>query len=70
MTSADECMINPEIDSYNWILDRDPGHGDLLLLLVDRNGQRSKPLVLFNRTDWTVDWNDLNLQLILADEKL
>ncbi len=57
-------MINPEIDSYNWILDRDPGHGDLFLLLVNRNGQRSKPLVLFNRTDWTVGWNDLN------DEKL
>jgi len=57
-----------EINKYNWMLDRDPGHGDLLLLLVNRNGERS--FILINRTNWTVDWNDLNFQLILADEKL
>jgi hypothetical protein len=68
MTSADERWILPEIDNYNWILDRDPGHGDILLLLVNRNGERS--LILINRTDWTVDWNDLNFQSILADEEL
>jgi len=50
------------------MLDRDPGHGDLLLLLVNRNGERS--FILINQTNRTVDWNDLNFQLILADEKL
>lgn len=57
-----------EINKYNWMLDRDFGHGDLLLLLVNRNGKIS--FILINRTSQTVDWNNLTFQSILADEKL
>lgn len=58
----------PEIDSYNWILDRDPGYGDLLLIRIDENGTRRRPIVFFDSVGWTADWNEPEFKSILADE--
>ena len=64
-TPLRERYVIPEIDSYNWILDRDPGHGDLLLLRIDANGKRRRPLILFD----SAHWDDPDFMSILADEK-
>ncbi len=60
--------VIPEIDSYNWMLDRDPGYGDLLLIRIDENGRRRRPIVFFDSVGWTSDWNDPEFKSILADE--
>ena len=60
--------VTPEIDSYNWILDRDPGYGDLLLIRIDENGTRRRPIVFFDSVGWTADWNDPGFNSILVDE--
>ena len=60
--------VIPEIDSYNWILDRDPGHGDLLLIRIHKSGKKLRPIVFFESVRWTDDWNDPEFNSILADE--
>ncbi|MCJ1384536.1 hypothetical protein MMC17_007653 [Xylographa soralifera] len=66
---ADRCAF-PEIDSYYWLLDRDPGKGDLLLIRIDENGTRRKPLVIFDSLDGSIDWDDGRFRLILKDETM
>lgn len=67
-TSVGEHYVIPEIESYNWILDRDPGHGDLLLIRIDSHGKRRRPIVFFDSTSRTVNWDDPDFNDILADE--
>ena len=67
-TPVGKNYVIPEIDSYNWILDRDPGYGDLLLIRIDENGTRRRPIVFFDSVGWTADWNDPGFNSILADE--
>lgn len=68
-TPAREHYAIPEIESYNWILDRDPGEGDLLLIRVDGNGERLRPVVFFELGRGSSMWNDRKFISILADEK-
>ena len=64
---GDRCAF-PEIDSYYWLLDRDPGKGDLLLIRINKNGTRRKPLVIFDSLDGSIDWDDDRFRLIFKDE--
>ena len=63
-TPVGERYIIPEIDSYNWVMDRDPGDGDLLLIRIDKNGKRRRPLIVFG----SAGWDDPSFNSILADE--
>ena len=63
-TPAAERYVIPEIDSYNWILDRDPGHGDLLVIRIDEKGRRHRPLIFFD----SAHWDDPDFKSILIDE--
>lgn len=60
--------ITPEVDSYNWILDRDPGYGDLLLVRITKDGRIRRPVVLFDSTGWEKDWEKPAFKSILKDE--
>ncbi len=60
--------VIPEIENYSWILDRDPGRGDLLVIRIDRNGERRRPLVFFDTPDWTTGSHNDNINSILVDE--
>ena len=62
---AKTCVI-PEIDSYNWLLDRDPGKGDLLLIRISENGTRRRPIVFFDSD--AAQRNDEESKLIFADD--
>ncbi len=44
--------IIPELHNYVWLLDRDPGGTDLLVIRVDREGNVLKPLVVFDSDRW------------------
>ena len=68
LTPIGERYIIPEIENYNWILDRDPGLCDLLLIRIDRNGKIRRPIILFDSVDWKDKWDEPNFQFILADE--
>ncbi len=68
-TPIGEHYIIPEIESYNWILDRDPGEGDLLLIRINGDGKRQRPVVFFKLARGSSAWNDRKIISILADEK-
>lgn len=59
----------PEFNSYDWILNRDPLYGDLLLLRIDKDGTRRRPVVFFDSVGWTAaDWNEPDFKSIFTDE--
>ena len=64
-------------DKYNWILDRDPGYGDLLLVCIMSTGHVRRPLifstndaVVRGRQKIFVNWDKANFEEILDEEKL
>ena len=52
LTSNDRDYIIPERDCFVWILDRDPGRQDLLVVRIDEEGSLLPPLIVFNSTSW------------------
>ena len=49
---AEQDYIIPELHDYVWLLDRDPGGEDLLVIRVDEEGNILQPLILFDSTEW------------------
>ncbi|KAL9128656.1 MAG: hypothetical protein Q9217_002716 [Psora testacea] len=58
-----------EMEKFNWILDRDPGYGEILLVRVDRSGKRQSPIVFFDSSQLDENLDDEDIQSILEDER-
>ena len=74
-TPADEQFVMPEKDDFNWLLDRDPGVGDLILIRVSETGEIMIPVIINStgrlvgaRRKPLVDWNDDGFNAVIADE--
>ncbi|KAG8527384.1 uncharacterized protein KY384_007536 [Bacidia gigantensis] len=72
-TPADEEGTHPESDMYTWILDRDPGIGDLFIIRINQAGYFCRPIFVFDATggvaaksDHTVDWDSKELKAASA----
>ena len=75
-TPADEQFVLPEKDHFNWLLDRDPGAGDLILLRVSETGKILRPVIIYStsrliggRQKPTIDWEDDGFNAVIADER-
>ena len=75
-TPADEQFVMPEKDHFNWLLDRDPGAEDLILLRVSETGKILRPVIIYStsrllgeRQKPTIDWEDDGFNAIIADER-
>ena len=75
-TPAGEQIVMREKDDFNWLLDRDPGEGDLILLRVSETGKIEEPVIINStsrlvggRQMLTVDWNDDGFNAVIADER-
>jgi hypothetical protein len=51
-TSSKVTYINPDLDNYIWIQDKDPGFTNVLVLKIDQRGNLMKPLVVFDSHHW------------------
>lgn len=65
----------PEKDDFNWLLDRDPGVGDLILIRFSETGTIMIPVIIYStgrifgeRRKPTVDWNHDGFNAFFADE--
>ena len=65
----------PEKDDFNWLLDRDPGAGGLILVRVSETGAIMIPVIIYStgrlvgeRRKPTVNWNDDGFNVVIADE--
>ena len=65
LTSNDKDYIIPERDCFIWILDRDPGGQDLLVVRIDEKGSLLPPLIVFNSTSWDKE----DFQLVVEEEQ-
>lgn len=52
ITSSHGDYIIPELHNYIWLLDRDPGAIDLLVIRVDEKGDVLPPVVIFDSDGW------------------
>ena len=75
-TPGDEQFVLPEKDDFNWLLDRDPGVGDLMLIRVTETGEILRPVIIHStgrlvgeRRKPTVDWDDDGFDAVMADER-
>lgn len=75
-TPADEQFVMPEKDHFNWLLDRDPGAEDLILLRVSETGKILRPVIIYStsrliggRQKPTIDWEDDGFNTVIADER-
>ena len=75
-TPADEQFVLPEKDHFNWLLDRDPGAEDLILLRVSETGKILRPVIIYStsqliggRQKPTIDWEDDGFNAVIADER-
>ena len=66
----------PENDDFNWLLDRDPGEEDLILIRISETGKRLRPVIIHSasrlvgeRQMPTVDWKDDAFKAVIADER-
>ena len=76
LTPADEQFVMPEKDDFNWLLDRDPGAEDLILLRVSETGKILRPVIIYStsrlisgRQKPTIDWEDDVSNAVIADEQ-
>jgi hypothetical protein len=51
-TSSKVAYINPDLDNYIWIQDKDPGFTNILVLKIDQRGNLMKPTVVFDSHHW------------------
>ena len=51
-THIQEDYVIPELHDYIWLLDRDPGGEDLLVIRVDEAGNMLQPLIVFDSAEW------------------
>jgi hypothetical protein len=50
--SSKATYINPDLDNYIWIQDKDPGFTNVLVLKIDQSGNLTKPVVVFDSHHW------------------
>lgn len=55
----------PELDNYTWLLDRDPGNSDLLIVRIGEKGKILRPIIVFD----SARWKNSRFQRILEDEE-
>ena len=75
-TPAVEQFVMPERNDFNWLLDRNPGEEDLILIRVGANGEIMRPVIIYSTSRLvgekqmpTVDWNDDSFNAVIADER-
>ena len=75
-TPAGEQFVMPEKDDFNWLLDRDPGEEDLILIRVSETGKIMRPVIIYStsrlvgeRQMRPVDWKDDDFKAVVADER-
>ena len=75
-TLAGDQFLTPEIDDFNWLLDRDPGKEDLILIRVSETGKIMRPVIIYStsrlvgeRQKPTVNWGDDDFKAVIADER-
>ena len=66
----------PEKDDFNWLLDRDLGAEDLILLRVSETGKILRPVIIYStcrliggRQKPTIDWEDDSFNAVIADDR-
>lgn len=74
-TPAGEQFAMPERDDFNWLLDRDPGEEDLLLVRISETGKRLSPVIIYStsrvvgeRQMPTADWESDSFNTVVEDE--
>ena len=75
-TPASEQFVMPEKDDFNWLLDRDPGEEDLILIRVTETGEVMRPIIIHStsrlageRQMPTVDWKDDDFKAVIWEER-
>ena len=75
-TPAGERFVTPEKDNFNWLLDRDPGDEDLILIRIRETGKVMRPVIIYStsrlaseRQMPTGDWEDDGFKAVIADER-
>ena len=75
-TPAGEQLVMPEKDDFNWLLDRDRGKGDLILIRVSETGLMMRPVIIYSTSRHagekkipTIDWEDNCFKAVIADER-
>ena len=75
-TLAGKRFVMPETDKFNWLLDRDPGEGDLILIRISEASKVMRPVIIHStsrlvdgRRMPTVDWKDRGFKAVIADER-
>ena len=64
LTPIGQRYVIPETNDYTWLLDRDPGCKDILLVRINDEGRILRPIVVFGSAKWT----DPEFDKILDDE--
>lgn len=64
LTPIGQRYVIPETNDYTWLLDRDPGRKDLLLIRINDEGRLLRPIVVFS----SAKWSDPEFDKILDDE--
>ena len=75
-TPAGEQFVMPEKVDFNWLLDRDPGKDDLILIRISETGKIKRPVIIYStsrlvgrRQMKTVNWKDDDFNAVIEDEK-
>ena len=63
--------VIPASEEYNWLLDRSICKKDHVVIRIDRQGRRLRPLILFDDTEWQIkNTHDSKCMKILEQERL
>ena len=63
--------VVPASEEYNWLLDRSICTNDHVVIRIDRQGRRLRPLILFDDTKWQIEnTQDISCMNILEQERL
>ena len=72
-TPAGEQFVMREKDDFNWLLDRDPGEEDLILIRVSETGKIEEPVIINSTSRLVdgkpVDWEDGSFNVVVEDER-
>ena len=67
--------MTPGKDNFNWLLDRDPGDEDLILIRISETRKVMRPVIIYSTSRHagekkipTVDWEDNCFKAFVADE--
>ena len=70
-TTKKSIPVIPASEEYNWLLDRSICKKDHVVIRIDRQGRRLRPLILFDDTDWQIKITHNSKRMkILEQERL